>query len=116
MLEEFLHAWEFVENGCIRIVVCGEKIIIDQTLITQQFGVNVKGTIIVVNTLVKEVQVAFKKHIWTGCICQQRIMECNLMKEEYHVKFTTIIQIIYQQERLPTLVTTLALLSIWLTK
>jgi hypothetical protein len=59
-LEEFLHTWESIEDGCIKVVVCGEKIIIDQTLITQQFGVSVKGIVNVVNTLGKEVQVVCK--------------------------------------------------------
>lgn len=42
------------------MVVCGEKITIDQALIIQQFGVSVEGIVDVVNTLVKEVQIAFK--------------------------------------------------------
>jgi hypothetical protein len=59
-LEEFLHTWESIEDGCIRVVVCGEKIIIDQALITQQFGISAKGEVNVVNTLVKKAQVALK--------------------------------------------------------
>jgi hypothetical protein len=59
-LEEFLHTWESIEDGCIKIVVCGEKIIIDQTFITQQFGVSAKREVNVVNTLVKKAQVALK--------------------------------------------------------
>ncbi len=42
------------------MVVCGEKITIDQALIIQQFGVSVEGIVDAVNTLVKEVQIAFK--------------------------------------------------------
>jgi hypothetical protein len=40
MLEKFLHAWESIEDGHIRVVVCGEKITIDQMLIVQQFGIS----------------------------------------------------------------------------
>jgi hypothetical protein len=40
MLEKFLHTWESIEDGHIRVVVCGEKITIDQTLIVQQFGIS----------------------------------------------------------------------------
>jgi len=30
MLEEFLHTWESIDDGCIKAVVYGEKITIDQ--------------------------------------------------------------------------------------
>jgi hypothetical protein len=98
-LEEFLHTCESIENGCIRVVVCGEKIIIDQTLITQQFGVSVKGTVNVVNTLGKEVQIAFKNIVGPDAFVNKEQWNIIRMKEEYHAKFTTVIQIIYQQER-----------------
>jgi hypothetical protein len=39
---------------------CGEKITIDQTLITQQFGVSAKRAVDVSNALVKEAQIALK--------------------------------------------------------
>ncbi len=48
------------KNGWIQALVCGEKITINQKLIAQQFGVNVKGTIDASNALVKKTQVAFK--------------------------------------------------------
>jgi hypothetical protein len=72
----FAH-WESTKDEPIRMVVCGEKITIDQTLIAQQFGVNVEGTVDVANTLVKETQVALKKHSCTRCICQPKTMEHN---------------------------------------
>jgi hypothetical protein len=40
------------------MIVCGEKITIDQVLIIQQFNVSAKGIIDATNTLVKEAQVA----------------------------------------------------------
>ncbi len=48
-----------MEDGWIQALVCGEKITINQTLIAQQFCVNVKGDIDAANALVKEAQVAF---------------------------------------------------------
>jgi ABC-type arginine/histidine transport system permease subunit len=60
MLKEFLHIWESIEDGWVRVIICGEKITVDQALITQQFGVSVEGAIDVANTLVKEAQFAFK--------------------------------------------------------
>jgi hypothetical protein len=59
-LEEFLHTWESTEDGRIQVVVCGEKITTNQTLIVQQFGVSVEGVVDVANVLVKKAQVAFK--------------------------------------------------------
>ncbi len=60
MLEKFLHAWESIEDGHIRVVVCGEKITIDQMLIVQQFGINDEWVVNATNALVKEAQVAIK--------------------------------------------------------
>jgi uncharacterized metal-binding protein len=51
---------ESIKDGCIRAVICGEKITIDQTLIIQQFSINVERAVDATNTLVKEVQVALK--------------------------------------------------------
>jgi hypothetical protein len=45
-LEEFLHIYESTEDGCIWVVVCGEKITINQTLIAKQFGINAKGAVV----------------------------------------------------------------------
>jgi hypothetical protein len=59
-LEEFLHTWESSEDGRIRIIICGEKITIDQVLIIKQFGISVEGIVDAMNTLVKEAQDAFK--------------------------------------------------------
>jgi hypothetical protein len=51
MLEVFLQTWE--KDGQIWTIVNGESIIVDQTLIVKQFGVNVEGVMDVVNALVK---------------------------------------------------------------
>ncbi len=60
LVGKVLHNWESIEDGCIRAIVCGEKITIDQTLIVQQIGVSAKGAVDVSNTLVKEAQIALK--------------------------------------------------------
>jgi hypothetical protein len=41
-LEEFWHTWESTKDGRIRVVVCGEKITIDQTIIAKQFAIRVE--------------------------------------------------------------------------
>ncbi len=58
-----MHTYESKEDGYTRIVVCGEKITINQMLIVQQIGINVKGVVDVVNALVKKAQVAIKNTI-----------------------------------------------------
>ncbi len=55
-----MHTWESSEDGRIRIIICGEKITIDQVLIIKQFGISVEGIVDAMNTLVKEAQDAFK--------------------------------------------------------
>jgi hypothetical protein len=45
-LEEFLHTWESTEDGRIRVVVYGEKITIDQTLIDKQFGISTEEVVV----------------------------------------------------------------------
>ncbi len=35
LLEKFLHIWESTKDGHVRVVVCGEKITINQALIAQ---------------------------------------------------------------------------------
>jgi hypothetical protein len=52
--------WESIVDGRIHAKACGEEIIIDQLLITRQFGVNVKGVVDATNMLVKEAQIALK--------------------------------------------------------
>lgn len=82
LLEEFLHIWESIEDGRIRAIVCREKITIDETLITQQFGVNTKGVVDAVNTLVKEVQVALKNIIGPDAFINKEQWRIIWMKEE----------------------------------
>jgi hypothetical protein len=60
MLEEFLHTWESIEDGRIWVLVCGEKITIDQTLIVKQFGISAEGVVDATNALVKEAQIVLK--------------------------------------------------------
>jgi len=60
LLEEFLHTWQSIADGHIGIVICGEKITIDQALIIQKFDISVEGTVDATKTLVKEAQVVLK--------------------------------------------------------
>ncbi len=48
------------KDGQMWIIVNGEKIMIDQTLIAKQFGVGTKGVVDAANALVKKAQVALK--------------------------------------------------------
>jgi hypothetical protein len=81
-------------------IVCGEKITIDQALIIQQFGNHVERMIDATNPLVKEAQVALKNIVGLDVFINKEQWNIIQMKEEYHTKFVTILQIIYQWERL----------------
>ncbi len=73
MLEKFLHAWESIEDGHIRVVVCGEKITIDQMLIVQQFGISDEWVVNATNALVKEAQVVAIKNIaWSNAFVNKK--------------------------------------------
>jgi hypothetical protein len=84
-----------MEDGHIQAIICGEKITIDQALITQQCGVSVKGTIDATNALVKETQVAFKNIFRPDAFINKEQWSVIQMKEEYHSKFVAILHIIY---------------------
>jgi hypothetical protein len=77
-----------------------EKITIDQTLIIQQFGNYVERMIDATNALVKEAQVASKNIVGLDVFINKEQQSIIWMKEEYHTKFVTILQIIYRWERL----------------
>ncbi len=49
-----IFAWESIEDGQIIAIINGEKITIDQTLITKQFGIGTKNVVDAANALVKE--------------------------------------------------------------
>jgi hypothetical protein len=94
-LEEFLHTWESIEDGYIHVVICGEKITTNQTLIVQQFGVSVQGAIDAAKTLVKKAHVVFTNIIGLDAFVNKKHWSIIRM-EEYHIKFGAILQIIYQ--------------------
>ncbi len=58
-----MHTYKSKEDGYTRVVVCGEKITINQMLIVQQIGINVKGVVDAVNALVKKAQVVINNTI-----------------------------------------------------
>lgn len=67
-----------------------EKITIDQVLIVQQFGVNIKGMVDATNALVKEAQVALKNVVGSNAFVNKEQWSVIWMKEEYHAKFAVI--------------------------
>jgi hypothetical protein len=52
LLREFLHTWEYIEDGQIQAIICGKKITINQVLFAQQFGVWDEGMVDAANALV----------------------------------------------------------------
>ncbi len=61
---------------------------------------SVEGMIDAVNALVKEAQVVLKNIAGSDVLVNKEQWSVIWMKEEYHTKFVTILQIIYQWERL----------------
>jgi hypothetical protein len=90
MLEEFLHTWESIKDGCIRIIVCGEKITINQTPIVLDFGISAEGAVDATNALVKKAQVALKNIVGLDVFVNKEQWNVIRMKEEYHAKFVII--------------------------
>jgi hypothetical protein len=93
-LEEFLHTQESTEDGHTTTLVCGEKITNDQALIIQQFGNRVERMIDVTNALVKKAQVSLQNIVGLDAFINKKQWNIIRMKEEYHTKFVTILQII----------------------
>jgi hypothetical protein len=69
---------------------------IDQSLVVQQFGINVEGTFDVINALVKEAQVSIKNIVGLDGFINKEQWSVIRMKEEYHARFVAILQIICQ--------------------
>jgi hypothetical protein len=65
-------------------------------LITQQLGVSVEGVVDVMNTLVKEAQVALNNIVGLDAFINKKNWNIIQMKKEYHTILVTIMQIIYQ--------------------
>jgi len=99
-LEAFLRTWESTKDGQIQAIVNGEKVTIDQALIAKQFSVNTEGAMDAANALIKEALVALKNIDGLDAFINKKQWNVIWMKEECHAKFTTILQIIYQRERL----------------
>ncbi len=100
LLEGFLWTWEITKDGWIWAIINGERITIDQTLIAKQFNVSVEGAMDATNALVKKTQMASKNIIGLDAFVNKEQWSIIRMKEEYHARFATILQIIYQCESL----------------
>ncbi len=64
----------------------------------KQFNISAKGTIDAINMLAKKIQVAFKNKVEPNAFVNKEKWNVIQMKEEYHAKFITILQIIYQRK------------------
>ncbi len=66
----------------------------------KQFGVSIEGVMDATNALVKETQVALKNIVKPDVFVNKEQWSIIRMKEEFHARFATILQIIYLHERL----------------
>jgi hypothetical protein len=100
LLQEFLQMWEELKDGRIQGQMRGQEILIDKVLIHEQLGISKEGVVNVANATFDEAKVALRKIASPHAFVENE--QCNVvrMKEEFHVRFVTILQMIYQRERL----------------
>jgi len=74
--------------------------LIDHVLIHEQLGISKEGTMDVVNATFDEAKTTLKKITSPHAFVKNERWSTFHMKEEFHVRFVAILQIIYQQEKL----------------
>jgi adenosyl cobinamide kinase/adenosyl cobinamide phosphate guanylyltransferase len=75
--------------------VHGQEILINQLLIHEQLEISKEAT---VNATFDEAKTTLKKIAGPHAFIENEQCSVILMKEEFHVKFAAILQIIYQKE------------------
>jgi hypothetical protein len=100
LLQEFLQMWEELKDGKIKGQMRGQEILIDKVLIHEQLGISKEGVVNVANATFDEAKVVLRKIASPHAFVENE--QCNVVhvKEEFHVRFVTILQMIYQRERL----------------
>jgi hypothetical protein len=100
LLQEFLQMWEELKDGKVQGQMRGQEILIDKVLIHEQLGISKEGVVNVANATFDEANVVLRKIASPHAFVENE--QCNVVrvKEEFHVRFVTILQMIYQRERL----------------
>jgi hypothetical protein len=100
LLRNLPWTWEVKEDGRIRGQVHGQEIFIDRVLIHEQLGISKEGSIDATNVAFEEAKTTFKRIIGPHAFVKNEQWNVVCMKEDFHVRFATILQIIYQRKRL----------------
>jgi hypothetical protein len=91
---------EATKDGRILGRVCGQEILIDQILIHEQLGISKEGIVDVANAIFEEAKIALKIITRPHAFVENEQWSVMCMKEEFHARFVTIMQILYQREGL----------------
>jgi hypothetical protein len=84
-----------MRDGRILGQVHGQEILIDQVLIHEQLGISKEGTVDVANATFEEAKTALKKITRPHAFVENEQWSVVRMKEEFHARFATILQILY---------------------
>jgi hypothetical protein len=85
-----------MEDGHIKAQVCGTKIIIEQVFIHDQLGTSNEGVVDVTNIIIQEANIVFNKITSHDVFVKNELWNVICIKEDFHPRFATILQIIYQ--------------------
>ncbi len=79
--------------------VC-QEIFINHVLIHEQLKISKEGTVDVINATFEDAKTTLKRIVGPHAFVENEQWNVMHMKEEFHVRFATILQIIYQRKRL----------------
>ncbi len=96
MLKEFLQTQEETKDDCIRAQACGERIFINQVFIHDQLGILSEGVVNVTNIIFQETNFVLRKIVCPHTFIENEQWNVICIKEEFHPRLVTILQIIYQ--------------------
>jgi len=99
LLKEFVQTWEEMEDGHIKAQVCGRKILIEQVFIHDQLGISSEGVVDATNVIIRETKIFFKRIMSSYVFVENEQWSVICIKEDFHPRFVTILQIMYQQEQ-----------------
>ncbi len=86
---------EITEDGRIIGRIRGQEILIDQVLIHEQLGIPKEGVVNVANVTLEEAKITLKRIARPHTFIENEQWSVVHMKEEFHARFVTILQIIY---------------------
>ncbi len=80
-----------MEDGKILRQVHGEEILINQVFIHEQLGISKEGAVNVANATFEDAKIALKRIVGPHVFVENEQWNVMCMKEEFHVRFVTIL-------------------------